>query len=82
MIQPSTAVKLSSVVTAAIDKTILEQIEEERENLIIQSVKDYEQKLRARIGRIAINVTEWYSMQIDGNKITLQVLIDKHDSRL
>lgn len=78
MILPNASTSFSQHIQIAIDRTIAEQVAKEQEIFIAQAVKDYEQKLRAEIGNIAIKFTEWYSMQVDGNKITLQILIDKH----
>lgn len=65
---------------SAIDKALLETLEKEREEFVTEAVKEYEQKLRKSIGKIAINVTEWYSMQMNGNKLVIEVLLDKRES--
>lgn len=64
----------------SVQQRICEAISEQQEEFIVKAVKDYESKLRSRIGGIVIDVNQWYRMEVQGNELIIRVIMEGQKS--
>lgn len=59
----------------AVHKAIQEQVDKAKEEIIQTVMKDFEKKIRETVGKVAITLANYYSVQTLGNELIIRVQI-------
>jgi predicted Zn-dependent protease with MMP-like domain len=70
------SVSLQDGLVSAIKNAVVTAAKEEQERLIVEAVQTFEKRLRTAVGNVAINVSDFFSVQRLGPELVIHVKVE------